>query len=425
MVKNTQTKVSLVVACYNKVEYIDEMLQSVHDQEYDNIELILVNDGSTDGTRQRITEWEPKLRQRGFEVIIIDQENQGVGATIKRGLTQISGDYVCLPDCDDTLEPNYVSQMVSVLDSDQKVDWVHCNMPLSITNENMKHENYLLLLLERGIWSVWRKLIRTSYLHKCKVTENYVEDRLSQEMSINIPLALGGSFPFFINENLYHYQIRDNSIMEAARYQDIEDFFARYRNLTFKILKSFNALDERTEIMTRIGVEKVIIAETGKSDKELNRLILRYLEKYTNLQMNRLSWLSAAILHFVFETILFSKKANEPENLTGSLKNANRIIACACLGSSGAKLLPIFQFLGLEQILCWDENGGNNVYSSGYAVGSPSYNKLTEKDVILILSTRSDVISDISEKANGATVMTVDAIMQYLSWEISNIGGLT
>jgi len=422
-----QTKVSMVVPCYNKAEYIDEMLQSVHDQEYDNIELILVNDGSTDGTRERIAEWEPKLRLRGFDVVIIDQENQGVGAAVKRGLSQISGDYVCFPDCDDTLNSNYVSRMASVLDADKTVDWVQCIMSLPISNDNMKRENYLLLLLlERSLWSIWRKLIRSSYLRQCRVIENFVADRLSQEMAVNIPLALGGSFPFFINEDLYHYRIRKNSIMETARSNNsnIIDFFVKYKNLTIKILKSFNALDERTEIMTQIGIEKIITAETKKPDEELRKLMLRYLEKFTSIQVSGLNGLDTSVLHFIFESLLFSNKANEPEILTRSLKNAERVTVCACLGSFGTKTLPVFQFLGLDQIICWDENGGDDVYSCGYGVSRPSYYELTDKDAILILSKRPDVISDISEKVNGASVFTIDAVQQYLSWRISNIGGL-
>ena len=67
----------MVVPCYNKVEYIGEMLDSVIAQKWDNIEVILVNDGSTDGTREAIAEYEPKLKTRGYETVIIDQENAG------------------------------------------------------------------------------------------------------------------------------------------------------------------------------------------------------------------------------------------------------------------------------------------------------------------------------------------------------------
>jgi len=54
----------------------------------------------------------------------------------------------------------------------------------------------------------------------------------------------------------------------------------------------------------------------------------------------------------------------------------------------------------------------------------PSYNELTDKGVVLILSTRSDIIADISEKVYETSIYTVDAVNQYLSWKICNIGGL-
>lgn len=78
--------VSMVVPCYNKVNYIGEFFQSVYDQVWDNIELILVNDGSTDGTREIIRQWEPRFVRRGYSVQIIDQENRGVFGAIKAGL---------------------------------------------------------------------------------------------------------------------------------------------------------------------------------------------------------------------------------------------------------------------------------------------------------------------------------------------------
>ena len=96
-----QSKVSIVVPVYNKIEYIDMMLKSVYDQLWDNIELILVNDGATDGTRERLTEWEPKFRDRGYEVVITDQENQGISVAVRNGMLCMSGVFFCSVDCDD------------------------------------------------------------------------------------------------------------------------------------------------------------------------------------------------------------------------------------------------------------------------------------------------------------------------------------
>ena len=111
-----QSKVSMVMPCYNKVDYIGEMFQSIVDQVWNNIELILVNDGSTDGTREVIAKWEPKFKERGYEVVIVDQENAGVCAAPKAGLERISGGYVSVVDADDMLAREYVSVMAGWLE---------------------------------------------------------------------------------------------------------------------------------------------------------------------------------------------------------------------------------------------------------------------------------------------------------------------
>ena len=118
-----QSKTSMVIPCYNKEESISRMFDSILAQEWDNIELILVNDGSTDGTRGIITEYEPKFLERGYEVVIIDQDNQDVAAAVRNGLLRVTGEYVCQVDADDELDPRYVSMMAGWLDEHLWYEW--------------------------------------------------------------------------------------------------------------------------------------------------------------------------------------------------------------------------------------------------------------------------------------------------------------
>ena len=207
-------KVSMVIPCYNKVGYVDDMFQSVYNQEWDNIEIIIVNDGSTDGTREKMDAWESRFKERGYDVIIIDQENLGVGTAVRNGLLKITGDYICVPDCDDILSPYYVSHMAEVLENNFSVQWVWCN----ISKESMIHKIrnrsklLLLLLLEYNNWSVCFKLVRTSYIEKCRVLDTFIESRITQEPQINIPLAAGGAWPHFLCEYLYSY----NTTVESS-----------------------------------------------------------------------------------------------------------------------------------------------------------------------------------------------------------------
>ena len=145
-----QSKVSMIVTCYNKVKYIGEMFDSIISQEWNNIELILVNDGSTDGTRDVITEYESKFYKRGYDVVIIDQENEGVCAATKAGLSCITGKYVCIVDADDELDPKYISTMAGWLEEHNDTDYCICDAIPSVSNGNRNADETAYGVAEMG-----------------------------------------------------------------------------------------------------------------------------------------------------------------------------------------------------------------------------------------------------------------------------------
>ena len=104
-------KVSLVIPCYNAEEYIERAIASVYAEEYPSVELIVVDDGSTDGSaeivEQMITD-EPHVR-------LIRQPNAGVSAARNRAIEMAQGEWVALLDGDDLWDPDYlkvVQQMI-------------------------------------------------------------------------------------------------------------------------------------------------------------------------------------------------------------------------------------------------------------------------------------------------------------------------
>ena len=94
-------KVSIIIPVYNTEPYLRECLESVVSQTLEDIEIICVNDGSTDASREVLEEY----RRRDERVAIIDQENQGASTARNTGLDTASGEYVLFLDSDDSLEP--------------------------------------------------------------------------------------------------------------------------------------------------------------------------------------------------------------------------------------------------------------------------------------------------------------------------------
>ena len=111
--------VSVVCACFNISKYLDEAIASIYAQGYPNLELIVVDHGSTDDTYERLA----MLRERhGFQ--LYRQQNQGVSAALNFGLRHARGDYVATPDLDDIMLPHSLSVRAAYLDQHPEVGCV-------------------------------------------------------------------------------------------------------------------------------------------------------------------------------------------------------------------------------------------------------------------------------------------------------------
>jgi GT2 family glycosyltransferase len=112
-------KVSVVIPCYNLGQYLDEAVDSVRAQSFDDWEIIIVNDGSTDpATNDRLVDYRrPKTR-------VLTTENRGLPAARNLAIAHASGAYLCALDADDKLEPQYLERAVARLEADPTLGFV-------------------------------------------------------------------------------------------------------------------------------------------------------------------------------------------------------------------------------------------------------------------------------------------------------------
>jgi len=102
------TLVSVIVPVYNAEKYIEECIESILNQVYESIEVIMINDGSTDSSGQ-ICEYYEKKDSR---VRCIHSDNRGVSAARNLGIKYSRGDYIHFVDSDDTIDPEMISLLV-------------------------------------------------------------------------------------------------------------------------------------------------------------------------------------------------------------------------------------------------------------------------------------------------------------------------
>ncbi|MFC2677984.1 MAG: glycosyltransferase family 2 protein, partial [Granulicatella sp.] len=125
--------ISVIVPVYNVEEYLEECLDSIRKQTYQDIEGILVNDGSTDGSKaicEHFCQSDKRFR-------LINQENQGQSVARNRGVKESLGEYIMFVDSDDVIKANILEVLLSYMKAD--VDIVECKST-KIKEELLKNE---------------------------------------------------------------------------------------------------------------------------------------------------------------------------------------------------------------------------------------------------------------------------------------------
>lgn len=132
-------KISVVVPVYNVEKYIEQCLDSIIDQTYRDLQIILVDDGSTDGSAIICDEYAAK----DSRISIIHQPNGGVSVARNTGIEAATGDYLTFVDSDDWLESGMYEKMVNQLNNSSGLDMVMCDSTLITKDSEIKSTDFI------------------------------------------------------------------------------------------------------------------------------------------------------------------------------------------------------------------------------------------------------------------------------------------
>ncbi|HHE3587888.1 TPA: glycosyltransferase family 2 protein, partial [Pasteurella multocida] len=107
-----QPLVSVLICAYNADKYIEECIDAILNQTYKNLEIVVVNDGSTDTTLSKLhyfAEKDPRIK------IINNEENKGFIASLNIGISSINGDYLARTDADDITKPEWIEKILGYM----------------------------------------------------------------------------------------------------------------------------------------------------------------------------------------------------------------------------------------------------------------------------------------------------------------------
>ena len=217
-------KVSVIIPVYNVEKYLKECLDSIVNQTLKDIEIICVNDGSTDNSLKIIKDF----AQIDNRIVIINQQNFGVSSARNQGIKKAIGEYIIFVDSDDWLELNCIEELVKNTfnnDTDILCFGINCynngstfqRSDINILNQYYTFNHLSIDITKNLIQNVWGKLFKREFLLKydIKFPENIVtcEDGLFclfclyEEPKIKL-----------LNKCLYNYRI--NRLGSACSKQD-------------------------------------------------------------------------------------------------------------------------------------------------------------------------------------------------------------
>lgn len=211
-------KVSIIVPVYNAEQYLEQCIESVLSQSYDEFELLLINDGSNDKSAEICENY--KLQDRRIKVI--HQKNSGVASARNRGLETSTGDFVTFLDADDWWEVNYLSVMVFEM---TKSDLVICDMIKCISegkeirvgiNPN-DSDQWCWPILENHSISCWRCMFRLNIIRSNNIKFTHAR-RTGEDQEFTYRYMLHAKKVTYVPAAIYYYRINPVSIMFTANY---------------------------------------------------------------------------------------------------------------------------------------------------------------------------------------------------------------
>ncbi|MEE3342814.1 MAG: glycosyltransferase family 2 protein [Bacilli bacterium] len=301
-------KISIIVPVYNSEKFLDKCIQSVLNQSYQNFELVLVNDGSTDNSLSIIEKYTKDNR-----IKLINKKNSGVSDTRNVGIEVATGDLIMFLDSDDYFEENYLYEMITELNNN--------NCELVISGLTYRDENYKLL--KKQLYTNKTKkinfndiildMINTLYFSSCYkmlFKKSFLEEKnikfdknlkYGEDTMFAYNLLKNCSSIFYINSTGYNYVQNSSSVLHKNDLNSI----IKYMDDSIFLLSNFEEdIEDQyiipNRILTKYNIclKKLCINKdfTFKKFKDINNELTKKYNIFNNIELDKINYESRANL---------------------------------------------------------------------------------------------------------------------------------
>lgn len=271
-------RVSIIVPVFNTEQYLDKCMKSLMEQTYSNIEIIIIDDGSTD----RSSEICDKFQKLDNRVKVFHISKGGVSSARNYGLSKVTGNYIMFCDSDDTADRKWVETMVKEKESGP-YSLVLCNCKNLLDPEaesNVYDEKKLLeVFMDQGIGTVWNKIFEADIIRdniRFELGLSYGEDKI-----FVLDYLLAGKTVNFlcINKTLYFHNTRNKYSLSKKYDSSRKAFLELEEERLVSLSKKHKDISE--DIMRYVSLKKSIFLIEKVSGIYANSPGIR---KYSNLK---------------------------------------------------------------------------------------------------------------------------------------------
>ena len=329
---NMEVKFSVVIPVYNVKSYLSECVNSVLYQTYDDYEIVLVDDGSTDGSSELCDKYaKEKLQVRAFH-----QKNQGVAAARNFGIGRAYGDYIIFVDSDDWIDPKTLEYIKKCIDNRKQIDVIIFSYAKEygdnsyikyVIEDNQFSEDELSKVVYRRLFGLtnselkhpesleymstcWGKAYRKECLQNYKF-QNIEKIGSFEDGLFNMDVLNEKTTVVYINKPLYHYRYTKNSLSSKYRPNLKLQWEKLFSIIQRKINENFLPIDFQEAFNNRIALSVLGIGmnEIGNPNLKFfkfNRYIRNYIS--TKEYRNAVSTMKLKELPIAWKIMMFCSK---------------------------------------------------------------------------------------------------------------------
>lgn len=312
--------ISVIVPCYNVSNYIEKCIDSILNNTYKKLEIILINDGSTDDTGFKIDQFQ-RVDSR---IIVIHQENKGLSAARNLGIQTATGEYIAFVDSDDWIAPNYLECMSNAIEANYDLVATSYNRVFQNTTmprdlliadkvKSTKLKRRIIGLLDEevkdpsqadSLVTIWGKLYKSNLIKNNNLSFVDVKEvGTAEDLLFNLHyLKEASGESFVINQPLYYYR-KYNTNSFTNQYK--KDLFLQWQTLFNYIKSNVTTADEQTAFQNRICLSMIGLGLNELANPNGFQEQLKNIKAIRNSEVYKLAYQKLTLRFFPLHWKLF------------------------------------------------------------------------------------------------------------------------